>query len=131
MLRDLHAGTGSPRRVAEVDPNDSVFLVLLWFDQGERKHYEVTSLFLGLGEAQAAAERYGREGSRTLGHTFDYATVLEIQTGQLAPKMERHGNPYPRVSEEPPNPQDEKAALLLEINKLRAQLGQSQTTQIR
>lgn len=128
MLRDL--GSAGSTRQDEIDPNDSVFLVLLWFDRDDRKHFEVGSVFLGKGEAAAAAERYAKEGSRVLGHEFDYATVLEMQTGQLAPKGERHGEPYRRVSEEPMTLDDEKAAMQIEINRLRALLGQTQTTQV-
>lgn len=128
MLRDL--GKAGAVRQGEIDPNDSVFLVLLWFERDERTHYEVGYCALGLGEAQAAAERFAREGSAIHGHEFNFATVVEYQTGQLAPKGERHGQPYVRESVQPPSEADEIARMRLEINQLRARLGQSQETQV-
>lgn len=132
MLRDLGRTDVIPSRQGEIDPADSVFVVLLWFDKDERKHFEIGSIFLGRGEAQASAERYATEGSAVLGHEFDYATVVEIQTGQRAPKMQRHGDPYKRISQAP-EPEDEDTqvrALQNEVNRLRALLGERQTTQV-
>lgn len=129
MLRDLERmredGTPSTRK-AENDPSDSVFVVLLAEVVNDARSWQVGSIFLTLGEAQGAANRYAAEGHRAH-HGWDYAAVMEYQTGQLAPKSERHGEEY-----RPPAPERvEQADLIedmrLEINRLKAQLGQQTT----
>lgn len=131
MLRDLGTlrNDGTPYlRKAENDPSDSVFLVLLAEIVGEARSWQVGSAWLTLGEAQGAANRYAIEGHRAH-HGWDYAVVMEYQTGQLAPQAQRHGDEY-----RPPAPvvvaqADHVAALELEVQRLRAQLGQVITAQ--
>lgn len=125
MLRDL--GTkredGTPHlRLGENDPSDSMFIVLLAEVVGDARSWQVGSVWCTLGEAQGAARRYAEEGHRAH-HGWDYAMVMEYQTGQLAPKGERHGDEF-----RPPKPEvvtlaDRLAELELENQKLKAQLG--------
>lgn len=129
MLRDLgqQREDGTPHlRKAENDPSDSVFVVLLAEEVGGVRSWNVGSIFCTLGEAQGAANRYAEEGHRGH-HGWNFAVVMEYQTGQLAPKSERHGDEY-----RPPAPEKVEAADLiedmrLEITRLKAQLGKQTT----
>lgn len=133
MLRDLgrkrEDGTNFPR-TGDCDPTDSVFLVLLWDEENDHPVPYVASAWLSLGEAQGAAHRYVNEGHKAH-HGWLYATVMEYQTGQLAPKSERHGDPY-----FPPKPAAEEtvddriSALELELVRLKAAQGQKVTSAV-
>ena len=129
MLRHLgHPPEHGLVRQGECDPNDSVFVVLLAEDVGQLRSWNVGSVWLTLGGAQGAVNRYRTEG-HAAHPAWKYAIVMEYQTGQLAPSGERHGDEVSYVPENPPPATDDGriAELELELNKLRAQLGQQQT----
>ncbi len=129
MLCDLglNREDGTPfLRKAENDPTDSIFIVLLAEEVNDARNWNVGSIWCTLGEAQGAARRYAEEGHRAH-HGWNFAVVMEYQTGQLAPKSERHGDEF-----RPPKPEkvelaDRLAELELENNRLRAQLGKQTT----
>lgn len=132
MLRDL----GTTRR-AENEPTDSVFVVLLVEELptgagNAIKSYNVGSVWLTQGEAIGAARRYQNEGHRAH-HGWQSILVMEYQTGQLAPKGERHGEElqFQPVGAIGPTDADRIAELELEIAKLRAKHGQSELTALR
>lgn len=131
MLRELGRsrddGTPHPRK-AENDPADSVFVVLLADEIGGARTWNVGSVWLTLGEAQGAANRYQVEGHRAH-HGWQFISVMEYQTGQLAPKAERHGEelPFRPQGAIGPTSDDKIAELEMEITRLRAASGQSQT----
>lgn len=130
MLRDLNQRRedGTPHlRKAENDPSDSVFVVLLAEEVGSGvRSWNIGSIFCTLGEAQGAANRYAMEGHRAH-HGWNYAVVMEYQTGQLAPKGERHGDEYRPPAPEKVADADRIAELELEIQRLKAAQGQSFT----
>ena len=129
MLRDLGQmrGDGTPStRAGESDPSDSIFLVEFCEEIDGRKSWLTGSAWLTVGEAQGAANRYVAEGHKAH-HGWTALRVMEYQTGQLAPKSERHGDEYypprPAVIDEA----EEEASLELRLTQLRAKRGQSQS----
>ena len=129
MLRDL-----GKTRQNDIEPTDSIFLVLFAEEVPGPSGNTVTSwqpgsAWLSLGEAQGAGNRYSAEGHKAH-HGWTYCRVFEMQTGQLAPKVEAHGEPiYPvsRNADAPLTEADEEAALELRLAQLKAKRGVSQS----
>lgn len=134
MLRDLgqlREDQTPHARQAENDPTDSVFVVLLAEEVGDGvRSWNIGSIFCTLGEAQGAVRRYAEEGHRAH-HGWNFAVIQEYQTGQLAPKSERHGAehrpPAPAVVAAADASAAKIAELELEVQRLKAAQGQQTT----
>ncbi len=130
MLRDLERtaadGPPTPMRKGEIDPADSVFVVLLHEDRGDHACLQVGAVCLSLGEAQGMANRFATEGHKAH-HGWQYAIVQEYETGQPSPRSARHGGEYYRPKPVVVDPQTRMEELELELQKLRAQMGQQTT----
>jgi len=129
MLRQLGSTNerGDPSlRKADVDPFDSIFVVEI-FGRGPTQAADdeasmpvIHSIWCNLSEARVAAER---ALTQDWPFTALRSRVMEYQTNVFRPHMERHGSDYQLpvvVSTEV----EKMAQLTLEINRLRAQLGQ-------
>lgn len=138
MLRELgqlREGGGTFPRKAEIDPEDSVFVVFILpnpEDAETRPH--LASIWLGLGEASAAAERVAREGHPYFPRGFEATEVKEVAVGRLLPDMQRHGSIWPAAPPvDAPTMENETARRMdemeREIARLRMQLGTSTLSQ--
>lgn len=83
--------SGRPRK-GEIDPEDSVFTVVIFpLDvEGVESRPYLASIWLGLGEAKAAAERYSTQGHPHFDKGFQCVKVLEMATGRLLPDGDTH-----------------------------------------
>lgn len=134
MLRELgqlREGGGVFPRKAEIDPEDSVFVVNILPDPDDQdtRPY-LASIWLGLGEASAAAERVAREGHPHFPRGFEATEVKEIAVGRLLPDVQRHGSIWPAAPPASvPTMEDETARRMAEmereIARLRMQVGTS------
>ena len=132
MLRHLNSTNergDRSRRTGDVDPFDSIFVVEVFGrvngdDSVDESMPLIHSIWCNVSEARVAAERALTQDWPVVPRL---ARVMEYATNVFQPSVERHAEQRP--NDPPPDTKEEEIKRLqIEINRLRAGLGQAQAS---